>query len=369
MPEVIEINRIGDLDHYHLAWQSLHARTRGASFFQSLAWLRAFWRYFGEGKTLRVLLVRSGDELIGILPLAVISEPTRAGLVRTLTYPLHDWGSFFGPIGPNPSATLAAGMKHVANSYRDWDLVDLRWVDKSRFDRGRTPVALLGAGLSAREQPWKETALIDLSGTWDDYLASRTIKLRSNIRRLERRFDALADAGYQRYRPLGSAHGDDDPRWDLFDGCVELAGRSWQGTSNVGTTLSHGSVRNFFRETHSLAAKAGALDLNVLTHAGRVIAFGYGYHTRGSVLGLRTGYDLDYAKYGVGQVLKAFTIRDSFERRDELLDVGPGFLESKLPWLTRVATSYRYTHYPLASLRAQALRLKHWLTARQRATI
>lgn len=364
MTEVIEINRIGDLDHYHLAWQSNLTQTRGASFFQSLPWLRAFWAHFGNGKRLRVLIVRSGGELVGIVPLVVITEPTRAGLVRTLTYPLHDWGSFFGPIGPNPSATLVAAIRHVARSRRDWDLVDLRWVDKQGVDRGRTPMAMLGAGLASYEQPWKETALVDLSGTWEQYLASRTIKLRSNIRRLERRFTELSGAAYERYRPLGSAHGDDDPRWELFESCVELAERSWQGTSTAGTTLSHDSVRDFFRETHALAAKAGALDLNVLKHEDRVIAFGYNYHWNGRLIGLRTGYDVDYAKFGLGQVLKAFTIQDSFARGDERFDLGTGFLETKLPWLTRVAESYRYTHYPLASLRAQALRFKHWLTAR-----
>jgi CelD/BcsL family acetyltransferase involved in cellulose biosynthesis len=366
MFKVTEINRAEDLDHYHLVWQSLLAQTRGASFFQSLPWLQSYWKHFGQGQKLRLLLVRNAAETIGIVPLAVEAEATRAGTVRTLTYPLHDWSTFYGPLGANASGTLAAAMRHIAGTRRDWDLLDLRWVDKPAVDRGRTPMALLAAGLAYREHVWKETALVDLSGTWEEYLATRSLKFRGNVRRLERRFLELKGASYERYRPLGSASGDDDPRWDLYDACLDLAERSWQGSSKDGTTLSHPKVRDFLRETHVLAAKAGALDMNLLRHGRRPVAFGYGYHYQGCVTGLRMGYDPNHAKLGLGQVITAFTLRDSFERGDVLFDLGPGSFETKLPWLTRVAASYRYTHYPLGSLRAQALRLKHWLVPQTR---
>ena len=85
-------------------------RTSAASFFHSFDWLEIYWRHFGDGQRLRVLVVRAGGEPLGILPLVVRSERTRLGTVRTLTYPLHDWGTFYGPIGPNPTATLLAGF-------------------------------------------------------------------------------------------------------------------------------------------------------------------------------------------------------------------------------------------------------------------
>ena len=89
-----------------------------------------------------MLVVRADEQPLGILPLVVRSESTRVGRVRTLTYPLHDWATFYGPIGPNPTATLLAGLHHVHQTRRDWDLLDLRWVDLDGCDRGRTERAM-----------------------------------------------------------------------------------------------------------------------------------------------------------------------------------------------------------------------------------
>lgn len=366
MPEVVEVNRLEDLDQYYLVWQSLVSRTRNATFFHSLPWLKACLAHFGQDATLRVLFVKEGTEYLGIVPLVVVTETTRVGRVRSLTYPLRDWGSFYGPIGPQPAATLVAALRHITTTHRDWDLLDLRWIDKSGVDRGRTATAFLAARVVAREQPWKQTALIDFSGSWETYLGKRQAKFRENIMRHERRLDDLGNATYIRYRPLGHACGESDPRWDLYEDCLEVAAKSWQGASTSGTTLTHAAVRDFLRETHELAAKAGALDLNLLYVGDRPIAFGYGYHWRGHVTGLRTGYDPEFARVGPGRVLTAHTIRDSFERGDRQFDLGPDFFEAKQPWLTRVATTYRYTHYSAGSLRAQALRCKHWFDGRKR---
>lgn len=149
---------------------SVNSRT---SVFQSLDWLICYWNHFGDGQRLRVLVVMSQGAPIGILPLIVRRESTRAGPLRVLTYPLHDWGSYYGPIGPHPSATLLAGLGYIRRTPTDWDLLDLRWVDFDGRDRGRTLNAMRAAGFSSRGAVWKELATIDTTGTWETYLANR----------------------------------------------------------------------------------------------------------------------------------------------------------------------------------------------------
>ena len=53
--------------------------------------------------------------------------------------------------------------------------------------------------------------------------------------------------------------------------------------------------------------------------------------------------------------------KDSFQRGDCCCDLGPGTLEIKRHWQTSLATSYRYTHFPLSVARAQLLRINRWL--------
>jgi hypothetical protein len=367
MTDVHEINDIAELAEYRSAWHALLEQTAWANFFQSLEWLECYWRHFGGGQKLRVLIVSASGEPVGILPLVVLTEHSRVGRLRVLTYPLHDWGSFYGPIGPNPQETLNAGLAYIHHSPRDWDMIELRCSGAASSDREQTGSAMLGTGGQAYKTVWSQTAVIDLPDSWDVYWASRTSKWRCNVKRRQRGLAESGEVSYLRYRPRGESHGETDPRWDLYEACEDLARRSWQGSSITGTTISHESIRPFLRDVHAVATRLGAADLGLLLFDGKPLAFLYNYCWRGSVYGLRTGYDPELSQQGVGSLLCTWTIRDSIERGDRFYDMGVGSLLNKRPFLTRVLPIFRYGHYPLSVPRTQVLRVKRWLQHRRLA--
>ena len=135
------------------------------------------------------------------MPLVVRTESTRVGRLRMLTYPLQDWATFFGPIGPNPSATLVAGLRHVRQTPRDWDVLDLRWVDVDGADLGRTERAMAQTGFRPCGQKWDRTSLVELPETWQAYWQGREAKFRKNIDRLQRRMAEQGRMELVRYRP------------------------------------------------------------------------------------------------------------------------------------------------------------------------
>ena len=367
MPNVEEVNRIDDLAAYRSVWRTLLSQTTGGTFFQSLDWLEAYWNHFGGELKLRALVVSDRGRPIGILPLVVLREDTKVGPLRTLTYPLHDWGSFYGPIGPDPATTLDAALAHIRESRSDWDILELRWVNAEDAGAGRTERAMRTAGFQAYRTVWNQTAIVDIDGDWNDYLAGRSIKWRSNFRTGARKLAKQGEVAYLRYRPKGEAFGEDDPRWDLYDTCEDIARRSWQGSSATGTTLSHESIRPFLRDVHARAAKAGALDVNLLYLNEQPAAFAYNYYFDGSVYGLRAGYDGGLSKTGLGNLLYARIIEDSFRRKDHTYDMGVGSLEVKKRLLSRVLPIFRYSHFRVTSPAAQLLRTKRWLQHRSLA--
>ncbi len=364
MSHIREINDANELEELRLLWAALLPVTPGASFFHSLDWLQVYWKHFGSDQRMRVLVVSVADKPVGILPLVVRRESTRIGGVRLLTYPLHDWGSWYGPIGPNPTVTLVEGLKHIQRTKQDWDLLDLRWIQRRVHDRGRTRTAMQVAGFEPQWNPWVENSWIDLSGDWDSYWATRTTEWRNNVRRCERRVAQQGKIEYVRYRPLGTAVGDGEPRWDLYDACEQIAERSWQGSSVTGTTLSHDSIRTYLRAAHERAAERGAVDLNLLLLDGQPAAFAYAYQYQGYVYGLRMGFDANVSKEGTGTVLQYNVIRDCFARGDGLYDLGPDASAAKRYWRTSLETSFRCTHFNENSWKAQVLRckraVKHW---------
>jgi CelD/BcsL family acetyltransferase involved in cellulose biosynthesis len=307
-----------------------------------------------------VLVVLRDKTPVGILPLIVAPESTRLGRFRLLTYPLRDWATFYGPIGPCPATTLLAGLGHVLRTPRRWDLMDLRSTDVDT-DRGRTPWAMRRLGHPVHASVWKISDVVELQSGWDEYLASRSGKFRHNLRRNEHRAHQLGRLEYGRYRPLGAVHGDTDPQWSLYDECVELSARTRQGSVPWATTLSHEAVRGFFRDVHAAAARCGSLDVNTLHFNGRLIAFTYNYHFAGAVVGVRMGFDPEYASISPGSLLLAFSLRDGAARGDKLLDLGTDRLSYKRSWRTRCQPVMRYVYYPAASPRAQLLRWKRQL--------
>ena len=358
---VIEISELSVFREHRGPWQTLWAHDRTATIFQSFEWIEAYWKYFGENEQLQVLLVYDGAELIGGVPCTIQRERRRVGELRVLTFLNDGWGSFYGPIGGSPQRSLEAALEHGLRHSTQWDLIDWRWVPDVPSSIAAVTQAFESLQMPFQRHFYSEVALIDTRTPWDVYLSSRKRKFRENLRRSERRLYEKGDVRFLRYRPAGAAEGEGDPRWDLFEECVALAGRSWQGHSSNGTTLSHDAVFPFLREVHELAARCGMLDVNLLYCDDEPIAFAYNYHRSGVVQGLRVGYAPEYRRYGAGNLMWYYSIRDSFERQDQLIDLGPEYLSVKEPWLTRVLRTYAFRHYRLAA-RSQLLRLAHWLS-------
>lgn len=361
MFEIEEISDIESLAQRKEEWRALLDQTAGATFFHTFDWLEVYWRHYGADRKLRALFISRDGKLAGILPLVVQQERRKVGPVRILTYPLNDWGSFYSPIGPEPGDTLKAGLAHVFRAPRDWDLVELRWLQQGSQLADLSERALRQRGFQAYQRQRNKTSLIHLPATWDDYFTALSKNFREKHRRNSRRLSEQGEVTYVSYRPRGTAHGECDPRWDLYDACEQIAERSWQGASEDGTTLSHELVRPFLRDVHAAAARAGGLDMHLMYLSGQPLAFAYNYHWRGSVFGLRIGYDAELSRHGVGNHMTLHAIRHAIERGDKLYDMGPGSLDYKQTFTSEVVNIIQYTHYYPLAARAQALRLNHYV--------
>ncbi len=360
MVKVVEINDLEELSQYRLLWNSLLQRTPNASFFLTFDWLEAYWRNLGGDQKLKVLIAYAAGEPVGILPLVVRTEHYRLSRVRVLTYPLDDCGTWYGPIGPNPSATLMAAMQHLRRTPRDWDMIELRWVADEGLQAGKTARAMRVAGLLSEKHEYQVTSVIDVPASWDDFIAPKSRSLRHQFRRQLRHAFEEQGAEYVRHRPAPVREGDGDPRWDLYAMCEMTAAASWQSDVANGNTLSHEGVRGFYRDAHAAAARLGMVDINVLLFEGRPAAFLYGYHCNGQVFLMRTGFDPSLGEHGFGAALALRTIQDSIDRGDQLIDFGQGEREHKRRLRTRTESTYRLTYTPINSWRSQTVKWTRW---------
>lgn len=357
MPRVVEINCVEHLQAYRLAWSSLWRRTKGAGFKQTLDWFTAYCRTVDSVIRPRALItLGDDDEVLGILPLVVREETTRVGTLRVLGFPLILGLGGCGPVGNLATLTLWEGLRHVADTPRDWDVLDLQGINIAGLDSRRTIGALSSSELDAELDTWREPAVVELKNNWEAYRSTRDPLQRATIEEAEGQLDQTAETTYVRYRPAGAMHGDDDPRWDWYADCLTVARRSKQATTPGDITLSTPARAELFRAAHEAAAQVGALDLNLLYVNGTAAAFIYNYAVDGALTTIAAGYDPRFEADEVESVLRWAMLRESHELGDRTLDLGRASRWETAFWRTGSARLLRAVHYRPGKLRAQTLR-------------
>lgn len=364
MPTVTQIDCVEELARLRLLWSSLLQRTRQPNYLQTLDWLLALLGQHEGRVRPRVLLVESGGQPAGILPLVERCQQWPWGAHRVVGYPVDEPGRFYAPIGPEPSLVLAAGMQHLARTGRDWDLLDLRCVNRDGLDYRRTETAMRCAGLPPREAAWGQSPRVRLGDDWDTYWNARREPFGEQCRRLSAGLSGSRPIEFVRHRPQGAACGDADPRWDLYEACTGIIEDSAAARTTREPAPPAGSDEALLRRQHQCAARAGGLDVNLLLLGTRPLACAYNYHFAGHVLVLRIACDATAARHGGLAVLLGHMIRDSSARGDHTIDFGPQWSSEIGDWQTDSLTAYRYTHGPSGAIGARLARLGRWLAGR-----
>jgi len=346
MFHVAEINDPAKLASFSLVWQSLWDRTPQRSFFQTRDWFDCYWRHVGANRKLRVLMVISATRPIGIVPLVIKRTETALGSLRVLTYPLDGWGPFFGPIGSDPTATMFGALKHLAQTRRDWDLLDLRGVDDDRLDQGRTANAFRLAGLPMTQRVWEGNREIAV-GNWstgDQFL------LRRRLRDAEKILSQQGVWEFERSRALESDPWEAARSRSLLEAALPLLAGSDEAMAKL-------------NEVHTSTLCANVSDICVLRINGHVAAAALNT-VAGEIV---TPLALNFHHTGNEAAKTVFFGRmlfDGLERGDGSYLFGPRTVNWTDGWLPVDLPSYRLTHFAGMKPRAQLLRLnelrKQW---------
>ncbi|MFB7495134.1 GNAT family N-acetyltransferase [Streptomyces sp. NPDC056161] len=109
------------------AWERLYRHCATATPFQSHAWLHSWWRSYGTPGRLRLVLVRSGGELVAAAPLMLVRRPLPA--LVPLGGPVSDYRDVLidddaDAVGGRPTAALTAALAATARTA----LIDFREV-------------------------------------------------------------------------------------------------------------------------------------------------------------------------------------------------------------------------------------------------
>lgn len=364
MIQISEYKSLSEFQKLRTIWGELHQQTRNASYFQSWDWLNQYLIHQGENVKPRILTISLAGRIIGIVPFIIKPVQTKLGNILALTYPLDSWGIHYSSLGPNPAASIAAAMRHLNKSRRDWDILDLRYIDEMGIDSGRTRNAMRLSGFQRMQRVWSKSSVVKMNhnvNSASDLLPKTTL---NEYRISEKVLSRFENVEFHRYRPEQSVVDKPDYHWEIFSLFEKMSRETKNFCPGLRENPASDRDWKFLRCVHEEAVRSGNLDLCWLTANDEVIAISYQYHHRGRLDSLGTVYS-HHAGEEAANVLIGRMMEDGFERFDLAYYMNHEKSQLKLDWGNEIADSYRYSHYPLVSARSQLLRVSQWVFHRE----
>ena len=306
----LELERLGSVDEARADWEQL--ATASGCPFATVEWTETWLEHAAGPYLPHLFLARDpNSRAVAIVPLVI----ARGRYVRKARFLGFRAANQVGPIcAPGDSELGVEALRQVlAATRRDWDVFVAENLPGTGWDERLGAKAIGGKGAPVVRGPWE---------TWDDYLATRTHNLRSELRRKERR---LQEQGLM--HTTARSPEELEPALDaLFD----LHRGRWGSEASP----FFSGLETFHRAFAAAAFERGWVRLHVFELEGRPVAANYSLRFGDAEWSYQLGRDLRLEHASVGLIGCAIAIREAFAEGAKEFRLGPG----EQPYKLRLAT-------------------------------
>ena len=334
-------------------WDGLLAASGVDNVFSTHAWAITWWKHFGAGLRLLILVVKDGTEVIGIFPWMVRRTGTAWMPVRRIQFLGTGHSDRLDLIVTTRRMEQVQCVLYYLQRRRGlWDVIDLREVPGESETIPVVREHLERRRWNHRIQQDSICPYLPIQGDWATFYSSvhganTRMKNRNKFNRLER-------AGAVTIRRLTDARQERD-----------IVARL-SGMPHAGTYLGRKRVslfddrdrRGFFEEMTWKFSESGSLDLWVIELSGKLIAYRYGWRSRQKHYDYFPDYDPAYADFSPGTLLLLRVLEDCFGRGLQEFDFLRGDEPYKLAWTDKHRQNLRLMLFR-PSLRGRLLRLAY----------
>ena len=311
------------------AWDSLLERDPDRSPYLTWEWISTWWKHFGNSGSLNVIVLEARGDLVGIIPLWRYTSgvwPFKIQYLANLGAGTSDYGG---------AITLPGEEKRCADAFVRYLLEDFAAAGvvvqlsqipgDGRFCRALRDVSTNRTGLSFQFRAGSACPYVRTDVPWDDYFRARGKYLKRGIRKGTRKMGGEESVSFTEVSGIDL----NSPSYRALD--IFYTAR-WGDEDAV--------EKAFFNDVASLFAKRGWGVLTALEHEGVPISVVYSIKYGGRLHDLRRAFDLDYSKYGVGQIHMKHLSQMVFESDLRVYDLGRGEQEYKFAWASAKQSNY-----------------------------
>jgi CelD/BcsL family acetyltransferase involved in cellulose biosynthesis len=322
-------------------WDDLWRRSMTPSFFLSHGWVHCCWRELREDSEMRIFVVRDGNRPLLIAPLTKVRKVQMGFPVCHFTMFEHPEAQLADLIIENSDGAAAAVdalLKHLltAQDY-DWNLLLL---DKIPSRSATMPLLLESArSLSAHVESHAshESLSIPLTGTWEQFLASRSSRLRKTLRNISNRMERLGKVEVKRY--IGKDIGE-QPLATVF----RISDASWKVSEGVAIT-SYEARKRFFEDLIDISKGDAGVLIWILEVNNRSIASEIQIRDDKTIYAVRSDYDQEYADSSPGSYLQAEILKNLFGGGFLEYNFGLGLNAYKVHWTDNRSSLVKFAMY------------------------
>jgi CelD/BcsL family acetyltransferase involved in cellulose biosynthesis len=253
-------------------WDALVERLDG-SLYMTYDWCRVWWRHYGLGRELRLIAVRDGDDLAGVLPFFVERLGLRFGRARVAKVVGSDHTNAMvdPPVEPRlASSAWTSAVQRLAEQ----DGCDLVHVGPISGQSAQLD-ALRGLTALIRDRETGSHTVFETPDGFDAYLRSLSKNQRSNYRRnvnkLGKAFDFQVDVV-----------GDGPALEREFEAFVEMHQTQWKAAGNLGHFGDWPGSLDYNRDLVRTLAEGGRVRLIRLLADGRVVSYYFCFESNGT---------------------------------------------------------------------------------------
>lgn len=333
MIKVDQLNDFSELEDLQDDWNQMLQRVRDRDIFSTWEWLWCWWKHFGKGRTLKILIAQENTEILGIAPLMLskysflhLGKLRKIELIGT---PNSDYNNFL--LFKRPDTCLKTILNHLMKS-TGWDLLELRDVREGSVSATALK-SIYKSGTQLKLKVGYLCPYIELPDSPKMYLNFLSRNMRKNLRRRMRRLS-------EKYKVEVKTHRDYNSVKDAMEIFFKLHLKRWG--SNIGNFGSK-AFRDFHLDIAEIFNEKGWLGMHFLTINDEPISAVYSFDYNQKKYGYSTGFDPEFGHYSPGNLLKMQVVQHCIRKGYKEYDLTRDSEPYKANWATGVRRNLTVT--------------------------
>ena len=269
-------------------WERLRAAGRRPEAFQRFGWSRAAWRALGQGRSLVTVVVRSGDEVVGLLPLSL--EGRRLTWLATIQSDYNDLLADASDAGSVLAAAFDALLEPGAPDWRDCILEHVPADGNLPAAAASLPMHLRSRVTSGWLTPCPTLIIGD-----DREAALQPLIRKSSLKRHTKKLSKLGEVTFRHIEDR------DEARSHLPTFFHQHIRR--RAMAHDSSQMLLDEQRAFYEALVEELDPATTLRFGVLELDGRPVAYHFGFQSDRKLIWYKPAFDVDLWDEGPGEVL------------------------------------------------------------------